>query len=1294
MFFKRLSIDGFKSFGQKTEIQFAPGVSVIVGPNGCGKSNVFDSIKWVLGEQSAKSLRGGRMSDVVFNGTSSRKAAAFSEVTLELSNETGFLPTDERSVVVTRRLARTGESAYLINGEPCRLMDIQRLMLGAGIASNSFAIMQQGKVDRVIHSKPGERRHIIEEAAGISKYKAQKEEAERRLARSDEDLNRVNDLLAEVRRNTTKLRKQSERAREHQKLTSELKKREMVLLAVRHAEAEAERQQLEVLCSELSDRLLDFDDEIERLAEQNESSRGELEAMAARYEAMQKDRDDLLREKAEASSRLASLTERLQAADKARERLAADIEAQSGLGDSREEERANLEFEINDIQVTLREKGFQLERRQAQIDAVKEGMGDQEQELVGLRESLEALSADKAELEGEIRFAKQMLEKLGDAKADGEEVVALRKDSAEATAKAEEAKQAVFRLQEEMERGQSDLDDKRRSLAQATEQIKKVGEKREEALNALRAARSRLGALQQLQENYDGFARGVKEVMLASDDAKLRGVVGVAASLMRPHKGMESAIEVALGGALQHVVVETSADGKEAIELLKRKNAGRCSFIPLDIIQGRDNDSRYNALLKLPGVVGWATDLVDFDPFVQNAVRHLLGGTIVVEHIDVALALERKGFRTKYVTLDGDILSPGGLMTGGSYKTSGLMTRESEIQNLGESSETLARQLVGMDEHLDKLESSAGHLRVSVQELEQGSTRRQIALVAAIKDAEARDKEAKQLADRYEKLSEVSAAAEDERTNYEDQVRLNGSAVEDLAKEIAALKKRSEELSGQQSERTKRLGASMDEVQNLKLELTREKERCAGLQRALEKLGEDASRDGASLGERVAELERLGAEVATLATEKAEAEARLAAVEAKLAEAEARLKAETADKHGRAEQQRQIAERLQTIQRDRNELQNELQEARVRGAQRDERLESLTAQAVEKFSASMDDIVAQLEAELAEMAAGRAVAKAVEEARPAARVVEIETHVSVDLEIDVAIAAATEASEGPRVDNDELAPMDDQARERWLDHPLAQLPADTLQADAKELRAKLESLGVVNLEAIEEHARAAERQAFIEAQKKDLDDARRAIVQTVAKIEETTGRMFRDCFDAVRENFVQLFRRLFNGGKADLVLTEPEDIQNSGVEIIAQPPGKKPQTISLLSGGEMCMTATALLFALFQWKPSPFCVLDEIDAPLDDANVERFKAMIREFADATQFVVISHNKLTMELADSIFGVTMQEPGVSKIVSVRFDQLDETDLLRDAPAGGQVRPIDDRSSEGGADDAPEPAQAAG
>jgi len=1264
MFFKRLRISGFKSFAQRTEITLQPGITVVVGPNGCGKSNVFDSILWALGEQRAKALRGAKMGDVIFAGSSGQKAANLCEVTLEIGNAAGHLPTDASELEFTRRLWKTGESEYLINDRPARLRDIQHLMLGTGLGQNSYAVMQQGRMDGIINARPESRRYLIEEAAGISKYQVQKEEALRRLERTDEDLSRINDLVNEVKRNAGKLRKQAERAREYQDLTSRLRAYEMVLLARRFEDLIHEREEAEIQFEDLRGRLGGLDARIAELEKLSEGGREEMAELMALLEAAQRSQQELTRERDQAESRLKVLHERLEQIASRRERLRIELDTLGGTSSSHAAEVTTLEEEQRRLRIEIREGDLQLERKVAQIEGLREGATEHEQELANVRESQATMQADRAQVEAELRVAKQQIDAVRDrATNGGGRVAEFETQYKEAARLMEEARQAAFAIRDDYEKNGNALTEKRDHLARAEARQRELKDRREETANALRDARSRLNTLKQMQESYDSFGRGVKEVMQAADRNALRGVIGVVANLVRPHKGTEKAIEVALGGALQNVVVESGQDGKECIAYLKKRDSGRATFLPLDLVQPRPNNRDFQPVMRMAGVVGWATELVDFDPHISPAIQMLLGNTVVVEHLDVALTLERKGMRTKYVTLDGDLLNPSGAMTGGSYKATGLLSREGEIAALTEAAEGFARQLVEIDGDLDRLESSVAGYRRSIAELQEQNTKLQVALAGSVKDAQVHEQRAKELEARYVELREQVATADDERQALEDKIRLDGEMLADLAAQLGTLSRRAEELGKAQGSRGKLIDEIGQAVQELRIGLAQKRERISAGERAIERLKEESGRQRETLATREEELAKLDAEEKAAVDERDALNARMAELTERHETLTAEVKKQSADRQERVAALQKLIEEQRAAERDRAMMQNDLHDADLRRAQKDTQLEALDTQAREKFEAPLHDVLASLEAELEQMASARAAAQPAETA-PAAPGAQV-------IEVSFAVADADDHAPDHPDSPAAAAESDDPeqseaARAKWLNHPLAQMPMESLQAEAQALRERLREIGPVSLEAIQEYERVEERLAYMGSQQKDLISARDTILKTVQKIDETTAKLFRECFDTVREYFIENFRRLFGGGRADLVLTDPDNLHETGIEIVAQPPGKKPQTITLLSGGEKCLTAIGLMFALFQWKPSPFCVLDEIDAPLDDANVERFKVMIREFSASTQFIIITHNKLTMELADTIFGITMEEPGVSKVVSVRFDEIDSSGLL-DEPA---------------------------
>lgn len=1181
MFLRRIDIVGFKSFADKTSLEFSPGITGVVGPNGSGKSNIADAIRWVLGEQSARNLRGSKMEDVIFAGTEKRKSINYCEVSLTLDNADQHLPVAFAEVTVQRRVYRSGDSEYFINQQACRLKDIHQLFMDSGLGREAYSIIGQGRIEEMLSTRPEDRRGPFEDAAGIVKYRSRRKESERRLDEASANLVRVDDILAELERQAGPLEAEARRAGEYQALAEAWQALDVALLV----------QQIDVL----QQRHHDATSEIQRISLQKTHAEatyratqvaiGEAQMVAeATREALELRQQHLVRaveERERSEGQLGVLRERLgnlgaTQSDKERQLAAiaaelGQLQAQSTTLDERLQAVAALhvtrtsELEVAARAVDPNVRAFMA----AEVAELNSELIEAHQREAGLRNEIRAVQ--DALVAVDTRRQRIAAER---SRWDAERLRIV----AETTAAKD--RQAVLRAEHSTAVAAVDADKLR--LRAGTEQ--EVGCSSElSRIDAERASlRSKLELLKELEDGYDGYGLGVKSVLQAATGGKLSGIHGALATLITVERRYDVAIETALGAALQNVVVETEADARQAIDFLKRRQAGRATFMPLAVLKSRRLSGHELAKVSQDtGYAGLASDLVVCETRYRHGVEHVLGNVVIASSLADANRMARVlDYRLRIVTVDGDVVNPGGIMSGGtqSRRGPGLLGRRRDWE------ETQVR-LADLTRKREAKEAEQAHLRESI-------TKR----ATAIRSAEQTiAQQQSMLADLEGQLRELAA---EERSVQE---RLQA-----VHWDIAQLD------DGHATSVQKRVYAQTSLQEN-------EQKRAALEQKMADKRREMDAWD-AAIAQAQERLTAVKVETATLDQERASIV------------------------HRRQEH----AERVAAGRRRHQQL-----AAEIRATEESTAGANHALVATEQALAVLTGEVADYEAELATLRQQRlvveaAVATAAEQVRDAQtdqhRVQEQLHRTQVWLErLSVELSHALERL------GEQYRMTYEWAREH---HPTPNDP-DQARRDTDALRRRMESLGPVQLGTIEEWARLAERLTFLQRERDDLRDAQTQLQGVIADIDEEMARRFSAAFEQIRQEFEVAFRQLFQGGRADLQLTDADNVLSSGIEVIAQPPGKKLQNLNLLSGGERALTAMALLFAILRVRPVPFCVLDEVEAALDEANVVRFAQQLRRFAPDTQFIIITHRRGTMEEVDSLYGITMQEFGVSSLISVRL-----------------------------------------
>lgn len=1200
LFFKSLELHGFKTFANKTTINLFPGITIVVGPNGCGKSNVFDAIRWALGEQSAKSMRGTRMGDVIFNGSSSLKATGMARVDLIMNNRDRILPVDFDEVSITRRLFRTGESEYLLNKSNCRLKDIHNLLLDTGLGTDSYSIMEQGKVDQIINSKPIERRAIFDEAAGISKYKVKKDEALHKLTRTDDDLLRLSDIIAEVKRQAGSLKRQASKAERYKRLSAELRALEMELLVQRYFSFKESTATTATLYEDLSEKVRSLREELTHVDEAQLENRSVAEDLQKSLDETQALHFSVNSDVQQTQGRVALLEQRISTHQERRDALNQQIHEFEQQSQNLAGVTVAIENDIETHSASLEQLRTGYRERRERYEALKHDSDGTSSDISRLRQESSSLIRKRMERDNESRVARAMEAKLASEleHSDSElallnqQIEALSSGRDEAQSSAEENAQILAALKSDLQSLRAQLQTTEREFSQSNLDL-------ENAKRAVQDCRSRHDALADLQESFEGYYRGVREVMIASKKGVLKGLRGVVSTLIEAKPEHELAIEVALGGQAQDIIVDRAEHGQAAIRWLKEARVGRATFIPLDLIEGRDTSEHLKKVAGMPGVIGFATDLVKYTPDLRTAVQYLLGNVIVVEKLDVAVELERKGFRTKFVTLDGDMVSSHGAMSGGSIKATGLLHRTREVRELAQRLQQLSVTRDALEKKVTASRTELASLRERHEKVASSANAQEIEAARSAKDLEV---VSQKLADKSAGLQNLS----NRRGTFEREIAQHRKTQDDaevLLAELTTLIEQTEQklaqLETDSAAKQQEVASFARDMNDLMIAISTGEERLTNMREKLSSAQNDRVRLAGMQTDKQREIESMKQQQEESAAEIVLLNQRLEELRQRQREIAQQITHETQRKETITLDLRKLGERGQVVQRDLNEAQNELHEVELKRAEYNVQLESIGIQAQEKFNHALEEVI-----EL------------------------------------VTTAASAPDAPGLR-GQDEIA--------RFI----------------AEIRTSIDNLGPVHVGAIDEYNELNARYEFLTTQEADLVSAKTELTETIKKIDETSKELFTKAFSEIRGNFEQVYRRLFGGGRADLILTEENGVLESGIDIVAQPPGKKPQHISLLSGGEKALTAIALLFAVFMRKPSPFCILDEIDAPLDDKNIERFKEMVREFSNTTQFIIITHNKQTMALADTIYGVTMEEQGVSRMVSLKLDEIDESNIVREA-----------------------------
>ena len=1180
MYLKRLELQGFKSFADRTVLEFKPGITGVIGPNGSGKSNISDSIRWVLGEQSMKSLRGSKSLDIIFAGTQNRKSLGFAEASLVFDNSDGTLPIEYTEVTVTRKIYRTGETGYYINKTPCRLKDVLELFMDTGIGKDGYSIIGQGKIDEILSNKSEDRRHIFEEAAGIVKYRTRKQESEKKLEHTKLNLLRINDILSEIEANIEPLKGQSEKAKKYLNLREELKSIEIGLFIYN---INKYKKDLEEIVK---------DEEIFKVQHDEETKK--LENIKSLKEQLKVEIDEI-------TNNIEKMSNLGFESQKEIEMLNSDINVAKTRITNNEENSKRFEKEIEEFETRINELEEEIKQKQEKRTNLKENKEKFEKELQEKEKELEKITKTLTQKELEIEKNKAQVEENTDKKYELQSEIHTQKINIENGEKRQ--KQITSEIQsnvseldstrlekEEISKSFYEIEDKRNKILKELEEINNKKEKAKIKIkeyeknitllqNEQRMKETKLKFLIETEKEKEGYIKSVKNLLKDTEINKElgKGMHGVLANIIEVPEEYQTAIEMCLGISLQNIVTDTEEDAKKLVEHLRKNNLGRASFLPISSVRGKKLDK---IKVKEEGFIGIASDLIKYDKKYKDIIENLLGRTVIVDKMDTAIKIAKANKYTfRIITLEGDVINPSGAITGGSVakKTVNILGRGREIEKLEKDIKKIAKKIEGLEQEKAEFEKS---------------------MEETFENAKTLDKELQEI--------DITYATEKQK------VTLIEQNIEKLEIRIAKLKKEKENIKEQKEESNKKISETEKEIEKLNNEteeITKKINEFALLNKDNQKYIDDLNFDITNLKISVSSFDESEASIEEIQERiKQDIENSKKSIENKKEQIE-KLKQDNFNLEKSIEE---ITEKIKEIKQSVETSGSKIEELKNERITKNEKLEEKEKEITEKFNL-IEDLKAQI--------------------------VKVDVKkTKLEEEINNIINKMWEEYETTPNNVEDYKKPENVAK---------------TQKQVNELRKEMKDLGSVNLDSIEEYKSLKERYDFMSEQRLDLENTMAKLRKVIQEMTLTMKEQFKKQFEVINKNFSEVFKELFGGGKAELSLEDETNILECGINITVQPPGKKLQNMMLLSGGEKAFTAIALLFAILKMNPAPFCVLDEIEAALDDVNVYRFAEYLKKFSKQTQFLVITHRKGTMEAADTVYGVTMEENGISKLLSMKL-----------------------------------------
>ncbi|SFL15342.1 chromosome segregation protein SMC [Halanaerobium salsuginis] len=1189
IFLKKIRLKGFKSFANKTDIEIEENITAVVGPNGSGKSNIVDAIRWVLGEQSAKNLRGSRMADIIFAGSENLNAKHSASVTLFFNNENGALPIDGKELTLGRQVDADGRSDYLINGASCRLKDIEMLLMDSGLGSDGYAIVGQGRIDSIIKSKPEKMRLFFEEAAGIMKHKSRKEEAEKRLANTSNDLNRIHDLVDELEKRYQPLARAAQKAEQYREYKADLADLEISLLhkqwqdySAAYKKVKAEKDQAEKL-------LQKKESEFNSLNYQLDNKKDKLKLLKNKKEEVSNDFFQSRNKLNEIDNNLNVMAERKKNYLQQEAKLEEQNKVLKKEKSSSEEDLKEIKKEYKIVSSDNDEIAAEISKLEQQIKLSKENLANKKQELNQQEETIKQL---ENKIQSEDAFIQRLQERVAITK---ERLAEMSADKSDLNLKQKNKNSELDKVTAEINKLKDLLAQKETMLTQKDEALSKERQKLESGKEDLITLKedfqhcsSRLQLMEEMQDSYEGYYNGVRNILEKKE--KFPGLIDVVAEIVNVDSDYETAIETALGAKMQNIIVETDQTARQAVKYLKNNHLGRATFLPLNMVNGSRLADHYLANLNSEaGFIGLAVDLVDFPVRLENIFNFLLGQIVVTDNLNHAVKIAKKSSKNfRIVTTEGDVVYPGGAISGGSSASNsrdliGRSRKIDELQankaDLKEQGQQLVVKLEKKQAEVTKLQQDKEQIKVEIQSLkieENNLLNSKNRLVDLLKELESEQNSSQT------SLKNLNSDLQNNQTT----IKTKQTDIDNYQQKIAELTVKKQQLQREINSSEESLLELEPDLKELELTAARISEKRINIEEKVKAQQSDLKSKQEAIQANITQIKQFTADLKKLAVRKEQLQLKkedLSQKSAELKKEQQKLTAEITELEKLVEVEEKSAKKLQ---QELNQLKDNFHQ----------------------FDLKYNDLESKLS--------------------------NIKDILTEDYQLTPAEINPAEIKEIKKADE------------------------AAVEEKIKQLKTKMNKLHPVNEAAVEEFAELKERLDFLHEQQADLQHARDSIKLVISDIEESMEKMFSQTFYQVKTEFTKVFKALFQGGKAELKLSEPEEMLTTGVEIHAQPPGKSLKSLSLLSGGERALTAIALIFAFIQVKPSPFYVLDEIDAPLDDVNIARFASFIKKYARVSQFIIITHRRYMMTEVDSLYGVTMEKSGVSKLVSLKLDQAEE------------------------------------
>ena len=1183
MYLKRLELQGFKSFADKTILEFKPGITSVIGPNGSGKSNISDSIRWVLGEQSMKSLRGSNSSDIIFAGTQNRKSLGFAEASIVIDNSDGKLPIEYNEVTVTRKIYRSGETGYFINKTPCRLKDILELFMDTGIGKDGYSIIGQGKIDEILSNKSEDRRRIFEEAAGIVKYRTRKQESEKKLEQTKLNLLRINDILSEIEGTIEPLKLQSEKAKKFLDLREELKGIEVGLFLYN---IENYKAKLEEIVKDIEIMQSQYDDEDKKLEEiktLKEELKNEVDEITEKIEAMQNIGFESTNKIEKINSDINVATERKENNKTNKERFTTEIEEIKARITELEEEKKQKQDKKLNLNTNKEKFEKELAEKEAELLELTKKLSDKELEIEAKKQKVEQNVDRKYEIASEINTQDVNLENLEKRqKVVKQEIQSAISELDSTRMQKQELSKGFYEIEAKRNEALSKIEEIRTKKEESSKKLKEYDDKINHILYDIRMKDARYKFLQETEKEKEGYTKSVKSLLLdcEKDNILKKGVHGVLANLISTPKEYETAIEMCLGAALQNIITDTEEDAKKLIEHLRKGNLGRASFLPITSVKGKKLD---NIKQKgIDGIVGIASDLVKYQNKYEQIVLNLLGRTVIVEDMNSAISLAKQNnYSFRIVTLSGDLINPSGAITGGSVaqKTVNILGRGREIEDLQKQIKKLEKQKEDVENEKEAYEKSIKDILENSEELEKNLQEIDIVYATEKQKMVSIEENISRVENRLNKLKEEQVTIEEDKIKNREVRSKKEEEIASLTKEIEELNSVIEEFAKTNQDNQSYIDDLNFDITNLKISVSSFDESNLSIDEMIERIDQDIENNKTSIQNKEIQIKSIEDENTAL---------------------------EQAVENYKNE--------IENIKKEVENSSNIIEELKQTRLKNNEKLANLENEISSKFKV-LEDLKEQI--------------------------VKIDVK-KTKIEQDVEQIVNTLWEEY------EITPNNAEGFERPSNIAVA-------QKEVHRLRKEIKDLGSINVDSIEEYKKTKERYDFMSEQRLDLEDTIAKLRKMISDMTDTMKTQFAEKFAVINKNFNEVFVELFGGGKAELILEDESNILECGIDIRVQPTGKKLQNMMLLSGGEKAFTAIALLFAILKINPAPFCILDEIEAALDDVNVYRYADYLKKFSKETQFLVITHRKGTMEAADTVYGVTMEENGISKLLSMKLSQ---------------------------------------